>query len=342
MFLIVRKPTSPAKKPAETLNASAGVTIGARTQNACDSCRLRKVKCNGNRPCGRCRSRKLVCIYSRTQTEFSGPVSAEHIALLQNREKRLTRAVRNMAATIRQLEGHALPVTAGQEQITTRLRIEAAKSASECNDGDSVDLAEMLERYAPEADATPDDSPTREQPFTQRKRARVEECKEGALASGSMFSHPSPPKSDSTNSTTLELQSEVSTHDPIDLDNSTASFMQFMLSMSQRNRANDMSAAPTINGNESEGYIRQHAGDFSSSLDNSLFHQSEVPRENVPWPMPAPTSDVQTQLAPLLDMVDWDASLNNFAGLYNDDQLGGMDPAYLLQEPSSTEQFGSW
>ncbi|GKT54620.1 fungal specific transcription factor domain-containing protein [Colletotrichum tofieldiae] len=66
-----RKPTSPpagAPTPAATRRfRSASQAEAARTSNACQICRDKKVKCSGQRPCKYCSKRGLNCIFSASE-----------------------------------------------------------------------------------------------------------------------------------------------------------------------------------------------------------------------------------------------------------------------------------
>ncbi|KAI1115926.1 fungal-specific transcription factor domain-containing protein [Nemania sp. NC0429] len=47
-----------------------------RTAQACDSCKRRKQKCNGLRPCNTCTKRQLECQYTPSSSDFSGPLDS--------------------------------------------------------------------------------------------------------------------------------------------------------------------------------------------------------------------------------------------------------------------------
>lgn len=77
-----------------------------RSTTACDACRMRKTKCNGNEPCSRCRQRQIICVYSRP-TGRDLPASASQVALLRHQQRRLYTAVQQMACEIARLQGHS-------------------------------------------------------------------------------------------------------------------------------------------------------------------------------------------------------------------------------------------
>ncbi|KAI1193070.1 fungal-specific transcription factor domain-containing protein [Nemania serpens] len=47
-----------------------------RTAQACDSCKRRKQKCNGSRPCNTCTKRHLDCQYTPSSSDFAGPLDS--------------------------------------------------------------------------------------------------------------------------------------------------------------------------------------------------------------------------------------------------------------------------
>ncbi|KAK1676111.1 hypothetical protein BDP55DRAFT_121085 [Colletotrichum godetiae] len=68
-----RKPASPPAVGASTPTASArrfrsaSQAEAARTSNACQICRDKKVKCSGQRPCKYCSKRGLDCVFSASE-----------------------------------------------------------------------------------------------------------------------------------------------------------------------------------------------------------------------------------------------------------------------------------
>ncbi|KAH9231564.1 hypothetical protein K456DRAFT_1763336 [Colletotrichum gloeosporioides 23] len=90
-----RKPSSPpASAPAARRFRSASQAEAARTSNACQICRDKKVKCSGQRPCKYCAKRGLNCVFAASEKRKLYSVSQvreleDKVAFYerQNREK---------------------------------------------------------------------------------------------------------------------------------------------------------------------------------------------------------------------------------------------------------------
>ncbi|KAI7203805.1 hypothetical protein KC316_g1389 [Hortaea werneckii] len=143
MFVIV-----PSARAA-TNASDADIRGPTRTQNACNSCRLRKAKCNGSQPCSRCRTRDLVCVYSRSGKDVPRPpLNPEQAILLRRENQRLERALRRMAGRIEALESMAREGEASDrpaaEQSEPRVSADASTSTS------AININDILSKYAPE------------------------------------------------------------------------------------------------------------------------------------------------------------------------------------------------
>ncbi|KAI5210854.1 hypothetical protein AUEXF2481DRAFT_410723 [Aureobasidium subglaciale EXF-2481] len=116
MFLIVpklrqQKPapqvTDPGQELAHTTDSTPKHLRGpARVQSACDECRARKIKCNGQNPCGRCRARNIVCVFNFAEAKkrLKGPLTAAQASTLEAQQTRLVDAIKSMSAKIKDLE----------------------------------------------------------------------------------------------------------------------------------------------------------------------------------------------------------------------------------------------
>lgn len=58
-----------------------------RTAIACDSCKRRKQKCNGQSPCSNCSRRSLICTYGLSDSENNGSQSASKRRMLESPQK---------------------------------------------------------------------------------------------------------------------------------------------------------------------------------------------------------------------------------------------------------------
>ncbi|EME40422.1 hypothetical protein DOTSEDRAFT_55644 [Dothistroma septosporum NZE10] len=88
---------------AVTPPASGHEKEPTRSAAACDSCRGKKIKCNGQRPCAKCQQKGVICAYSRP-AQRETQVSASQVAVLRSQQRRLCAAVQRMASTIARYE----------------------------------------------------------------------------------------------------------------------------------------------------------------------------------------------------------------------------------------------
>lgn len=104
----------------------------------------RHIQCNGVSPCSRCRARRLDCTYARSASEFTTPISAQRAEALRNQNNRLERAVHCMAARIEALESSRLG-DGGHQQLD-----QGSSSSSSAAGSWQANIADLLDVYAPE------------------------------------------------------------------------------------------------------------------------------------------------------------------------------------------------
>ncbi|KAH0003638.1 hypothetical protein KCU78_g13789, partial [Aureobasidium melanogenum] len=159
MFLIVPKSrrqqpvpetTNPAQESAKATEPTPNHLRGpTRVQSACDECRARKIKCNGQNPCGRCRTRNIVCVFNFAEAKKrqKGPLTAAQACTLEAQQIRLLDAVKSMSAKITSLEASL----SAQRDSTTEddgARGPEARPMPVAPD-ECFDLNAILDKYAP-------------------------------------------------------------------------------------------------------------------------------------------------------------------------------------------------
>lgn len=149
MFILVKKQ---ATASLGNQNGSIAKVTG-RTPNACDMCRIRKAKCDGQTPCAGCTARNLVCTSSHARSEASGPLSKEHIASLQKQQKRLARALTAMSAVIQDAESQGF--------VSRQIPPDGQHASS-------VKVLELLNKYAPDDPTIAFDAERRPLPTTKQ------------------------------------------------------------------------------------------------------------------------------------------------------------------------------
>ncbi|KAG9940736.1 hypothetical protein KCU81_g9926, partial [Aureobasidium melanogenum] len=222
MFLIVPKSrrqqpapetTNPGQEPAQATEPTPKHLRGpTRVQSACDECRARKIKCNGQNPCGRCRTRNIVCVFNSAEAKKrqKGPLTAAQACTLEAQQTRLVEAIKSMSATIISLE--ASP---------------SAKRDSRTDDDDArgpeaqpvpvapdeyFDLNAILDKYAPLCQVKDPVPPSKnlDQHVSSNKRRRTDQ---------STVSHMQSTISRLPNSTELPLTNDSTSYcDPTYLD----------------------------------------------------------------------------------------------------------------------------
>lgn len=70
---------------ASNINNSLDNSKKKRVGKACDSCRLKKTKCNGKQPCERCTADNKICIYTERKKSKDKVYSSEYVELIDRR-----------------------------------------------------------------------------------------------------------------------------------------------------------------------------------------------------------------------------------------------------------------
>lgn len=67
-----------------------------RVGKACDSCRIKKTKCNGNKPCSRCISDNKICVFTEKRKNKEKPHPPGYVELLETRLNLLTKSLEKL------------------------------------------------------------------------------------------------------------------------------------------------------------------------------------------------------------------------------------------------------
>lgn len=67
-----------------------------RVDRACDVCRIKKVKCNGAKPCSWCTNHNEICVFSKRKKKKSNAIPTGYIELLETRLHLLTKSLDKM------------------------------------------------------------------------------------------------------------------------------------------------------------------------------------------------------------------------------------------------------
>ncbi|GEQ71019.1 hypothetical protein JCM33374_g4700 [Metschnikowia sp. JCM 33374] len=64
-----------------------------RVGKACDSCRIKKTKCDGKSPCSRCLADNKLCVFSEKKKSKEKPLSTGYVELLETKVDLLTKSL---------------------------------------------------------------------------------------------------------------------------------------------------------------------------------------------------------------------------------------------------------
>ncbi|KAJ8098961.1 hypothetical protein POJ06DRAFT_277342 [Lipomyces tetrasporus] len=144
--------------------AEISARMRKRVGRACDACRIKKSKCDGNKPCSRCIADHKVCIFTSRKHSTGKLYSGNYVELLHNRIEVLQLGLEllvqriNRGDTISSLlddKGKIninmvldkLSVSGiGTDQFSTMVRLSPSSSIASSGDGDDVDESEDVEQ----------------------------------------------------------------------------------------------------------------------------------------------------------------------------------------------------
>ncbi|KNG87799.1 hypothetical protein ANOM_004618 [Aspergillus nomiae NRRL 13137] len=92
--------------PSTPANLNRGRNVQGRVSRACDTCRLKKAKCNGAQPCSRCEDHDAICIFGERKTSLK-KCPPEYVEMLEQQQDWLTKGLREMYR--RAIEGKGWP-----------------------------------------------------------------------------------------------------------------------------------------------------------------------------------------------------------------------------------------
>lgn len=111
-----------------------------RVGKACDSCRLKKTKCNGKNPCERCSIDNKPCVFTEKKRQNDRMFTSEHVDLIEHRLKICNRSLLKLAHWVKdgnrqELDrfAHALKANRGDESL------ESNEESEYDNDDDNDD-----------------------------------------------------------------------------------------------------------------------------------------------------------------------------------------------------------
>ncbi|MCJ1383490.1 hypothetical protein MMC17_006604 [Xylographa soralifera] len=109
MFMITPKATgqSTSQKSSQlpSYQSTSRAARAARVQKACDRCRLKKIKCDGDLPCLRCGHDKVLCTQSKRTQNDPKAVTREYINSLESRQMNLVKTLQEVLRHAQQPAG---------------------------------------------------------------------------------------------------------------------------------------------------------------------------------------------------------------------------------------------
>ncbi|MCJ1390026.1 hypothetical protein MMC18_002884 [Xylographa bjoerkii] len=121
MFMITPKATNPSTTQKSlqlpTYQSTSRAARAVRVQKACDRCRLKKIKCDGDMPCLRCGHDKVLCTQSKRTQNDPKAVTREYINSLESRQMNLVKTLQEVLRHAQQPAGED-----AMRKIVTTLR----------------------------------------------------------------------------------------------------------------------------------------------------------------------------------------------------------------------------
>lgn len=275
----------------------------------------------------------MQCVYSRALPKATGPVTAMHLAILQQRQSRLTTAVRNMAAVIDKLNARGTGTAASEP------------AARDCSDKqvETFDLNEILEQYAPQDthEVSDDDRTLPDSPGPRAKKRHLDVDGPRATTSHTPSAVPgivmpadgseaawgyapdiqqlnlheagsAPVSDDHSQNMPIQGASSVSSSNQIAAPESYEAFVALLRSMRDSAYMADASTLPQGDTTVSDGHNDQQLVALTGSRHVAAYEPLSD--------LVGPTAFSNTQMAPLIDMVDWDTSLQNCSDFFTGTQ----------------------
>ncbi|KAK0828700.1 hypothetical protein LTR02_015771 [Friedmanniomyces endolithicus] len=261
----------------------------------------------------------MICVFSRSALKATGPVSADHLADLQRQRQRLISAVRRMAVVISELQADK---AAGSEK---QLPLPDATHRPCHAQGEDVDITEVLNQYAPEPGPWSDEGHgTPPHSLQKRRRPDVALTDTGVPEVHDLQDRVDESVESSTYDTMPNSMNIATTRVRDRVTPAVTSYVPFMRMLQNLNVPN-----PIANG--ADAYSPPVTG--SAALKRQPVFDSPIglpPAENTDVALTTshavPDGPWDASMAPLLEMVDWDASLLSCWDFYGDEQkpaLGG-------------------
>ncbi|KAK1055846.1 hypothetical protein LTR74_015382 [Friedmanniomyces endolithicus] len=246
----------------------------------------------------------MICVFSRSALKATGPVSADHLADLQRQRPRLISAVRRMAVVISELQADK---AAGSEK---QLPLPDATQRPCHAHGEDVDITEVLNQYAPEPGLWSDEGHgTPPHSLHKRRRPDVALTDTGVPEVHDLQDRVDESVESSTYDTMPNSMNIATTRVQDRVTPAVTSYVPFMRMLQNLNVPN-----PIANG--ADAYSPPVTG--SAALKTQPVFDSPTglpPAENTDVALTTshavPDGPWDASMAPLLEIVDWDASLQS-------------------------------